>query len=241
MNNQEFLVTISKSLIKFLNTHARSNEKLKILHGSIAADLSKKLSNEFSIKSLGFKEGKEGTIKGKYNDKNVDILLLKKSRMIGAIAVKFVMNNYSQNSNNYFENMIGETANIRSSGFSYYQVLVIPSEIPYFEKNGVIKKWENVSDQQIEKYILLQSENISQIKHAPNKLLFYIVDFPSINRAVIKNKDQYTNYLLNLQNDNKFKILDLNFYSRFNNIPTNMYCNNYEKFIDDIVNELSKP
>jgi hypothetical protein len=44
------------------------------------------------------------------------------------------MQNYSQNSNNYFENMLGETANIRSSNIPYFQIFIIPDEIPYYKK-----------------------------------------------------------------------------------------------------------
>lgn len=39
MNNQQFLQTIGASLKKFLQTHPRSNEKLKVLHAEIAKDI----------------------------------------------------------------------------------------------------------------------------------------------------------------------------------------------------------
>lgn len=35
MNNLQFLQTVRKSFIKFLETHPRSNKKLIILHGAI--------------------------------------------------------------------------------------------------------------------------------------------------------------------------------------------------------------
>ncbi len=62
MDNTEFLECLSLSFLKFLETNSRSNEKLKILHGAIAADLSTALGDEYSINSLGFGNGKEAKI-----------------------------------------------------------------------------------------------------------------------------------------------------------------------------------
>ena len=42
---------------------------------------------------------------GRYYPKNVDITINYKGKAIAGYAVKFAMRNYSQNSNNYFENM----------------------------------------------------------------------------------------------------------------------------------------
>lgn len=55
----EFLETLSASFRAYLQTHARSNEKLKILHAKIAQDFSAKLGSEFSIFALGVGEGIE--------------------------------------------------------------------------------------------------------------------------------------------------------------------------------------
>lgn len=39
-----------------------------------------------------------------------------REHIVAVINVKMVMSNYSQNKNNYFESMLGETANLRSAG-----------------------------------------------------------------------------------------------------------------------------
>ena len=98
MDNQEFLNVVGNSFKKFLETGSRSNEKLKILHGAIANDLKKRLGGSYSIQSLGIGNGKEMKIEGRYIDKAVDITILKKTKPIAGIGVKFVMQNYSQNS-----------------------------------------------------------------------------------------------------------------------------------------------
>ncbi|MDL0088795.1 hypothetical protein [Campylobacter gastrosuis] len=116
MTNSEFLSVIKQSFAKFLKVKtSRSTAKLKDLHGEIARDLQVRLGSDFVIKSQGFNDDKEGKINGRYYDKNVDILIKKDGVCIGGVGVKFVMQNYLQNSNNYFENMLAETANIRTA------------------------------------------------------------------------------------------------------------------------------
>jgi len=115
MNNLQFLQTVKKSFIRFLETHPRSNKKLIILHGAIANDIKNRLGQGYESKSLGIGNGKEGKMHGRYMEKTIDILISKNENDIAGIGIKFVMNNYSQNSNNYFENMLGETANIRTN------------------------------------------------------------------------------------------------------------------------------
>ena len=79
-------------------------------------------------------------------EKAVDIAVCQDNKVLAAVGFKFVMSNYKQNSNNYFENMLGETANIRCNNIPYFQILVIPKELPYFDENGEIKTWEEINE-----------------------------------------------------------------------------------------------
>ena len=79
---------------------SRSNAKLKPLHGAIAQDLSVRLGAAYSIQSLGYGDEREATISGRYMDKKTDITIFQEGRPLCGIAVKFVMQNYAQNSNN---------------------------------------------------------------------------------------------------------------------------------------------
>ena len=76
--------------------------KLKILHGAIATDLQQRIGLEYGIQSLGYGDGREGVIDGRYIEKKADITITRGDANVAGIAVKFVMQNYSQNSNNYF-------------------------------------------------------------------------------------------------------------------------------------------
>ena len=198
MDNTQFLRCIGLSFRKFLETHPRSNAKLKILHGQIASDLSSILGQDYSISSLGFEKGKEAKIKGRYIDKNVDIAIFKDNKPIAGIGVKFVMQNYSQNSNNYFENMLGETANIRSCKIPYFQIFIIPDKIPYYNDKKIITRWETFSAHNSHKYLVLSKDNIETFVHTPTKTLLYVVKLPNIDTEII-NKDEYRSYYMNFQ------------------------------------------
>lgn len=194
--NQEYLNILKLSFISYLNTGARSNEKLKVLHGFVSNKLKSKLGNSFQIYSLGIGNGKEKSISGRYMDKNVDITIEKDGKAIAGVAVKFVMSNYSQNSNNYFENMLGETANIRTKNIPYFQIFAIPKTIPYFNKQKLITKWENISEHNLEKYIRLSNDNTDLFFHTPNKTLISIIDIHPFDTSKIKNEDDFINYFL---------------------------------------------
>ncbi|MDR0906418.1 MAG: SAM-dependent methyltransferase [Oscillospiraceae bacterium] len=197
MDNTRFLEVLKKSFLKYLNTSARSNEKLKILHGAIAENIASRLNADggnYTIASLDYGEGKEGTIKGRYIDKKVDITISDNGKPVAGIAVKYVMSNYSQNSNNYFENMLGETANIRLNGNQYFQVFVIPDKVPYFNKARQITKWEEISTHNLQKYITLSNDSIEENMHTPNKTLFFIVNISGDEPPQYNTYDDYRAY-----------------------------------------------
>lgn len=196
LTNQEFLKAILNSFNRFIDSGtSRSTDKLKPLHGAIARDIAERLGTEYIVKSQGYGDDKEAKIDGRYVDKAVDITILKRSTLkpVAGIAVKFVMQNYSQNSNNYFENMLGETANIRTANIPYFQVFIILDKIPYYKDKGEFKKWEEFTAHNFEKYIRLSHDDIDAFYHTPNKTLIVAVHVsPDIEN--LKNKKQYLDF-----------------------------------------------
>jgi hypothetical protein len=199
MNNSQFLDILKNTFIRCLETHARSSAKLNILHGAISEDLynllKKENDSDFEVSSLGFGKGKEKLINGRYMDKRVDITISKNNQPIAGIAVKFVMSNYSQNSNNYFENMLGETANLRCNKIPYFQIFIIPDKVPYYDNLGCITKWERISEHNLEKYTALSKDNSDVYMHTPNKTLMYIVHLSEDKN--MKTKKEYQEFYLN--------------------------------------------
>lgn len=229
MDNQEFLTVVGNSFRKFLETGSRSNEKLKILHGAIANDLKERLGEGYSVCSLGIGKGKEMKIDGRYIDKAVDITILKNYKPIAGIGVKFVMQNYSQNSNNYFENMLGETANIRCANIPYFQIFIIPDKLPYYKKDGTIQKWEEFTVHNSEKYLTLSKDDIQTSIHTPTKTLLFVVHLPEIE-SEIHDKKEYTSYY---EESGNFLVCESR--AEYGDFSSAVIHNDYEDFAKKVV------
>ena len=173
----EFLKAAGESLDSFRRHGARSNRKLIPLHSCIARFVSTSLNPEYSIKSLGIGDDKEEKITGQYYAKRVDIAVLNGDKPIAAIGLKFVTSNYKQNNVNYFENMLGETANLRRKNCRYAQVIVIRKEVPYKSKSGKTTKIECISEKNLIKYAQLVKDK--NYPHRPDLMSIAIVDFPA--------------------------------------------------------------
>lgn len=235
LSNYQFLEKIQTSFKEFIKCKtSRSTAKLKPLHGAIAQDIAKRLGDEYKIWSQGYAEGKEKKINGRYIDKNVDITIvnIQTERPVAGIAIKFVMQNYSQNSNNYFENMLGETANIRTTNCPYFQIFIILDKLPYYQNNGTIKKWEKITEHNMQKYSVLAKDNIEQFMHTPNKTLIYVVHVsPDISEET-KTKEEYMNYY----NKHKNKLCIKESENEYKELKKggNIIFNNYKSFMDKI-------
>ena len=229
LTNQTFLKVISNSFCSFLEKGtSRSTDKLKPLHGAIARDLKRILGPEYTVISQGYGEDREEQIPGRYINKWVDITVKKGLKAVGGIAVKFVMQNYSQNSNNYFENMLGETANIRAAKCPYFQIFIILDKLPYYKKDTAksIQKWETFTEHNASKYVTLSKDNIDVFFHTPNKTLIYVVHIP--DNESLSNQSEYMEYYRNLD----FSIIESE--ARFDSMESDVILNDYETFIDKV-------
>jgi Tfp pilus assembly protein PilZ len=229
MDNQEFLTVVGNSFKKFLETGSRSNEKLKILHGAIAKDLKERLGVGYSVCSLGIGDGKEEKLDGRYIDKVVDITIKHRQKSVAGIGVKFVMQNYSQNSNNYFENMLGETANIRCANIPYFQIFIIPEKLPYYNKQGLIQKWEEFTIHNATKYLTLSEDNIQTSIHTPTKTLLFVIHLPEINQPIVDKTD----YVHFYESKTDFIVSESN--TQYGDFSSAVIYNDYEDFIDKVV------
>ena len=229
LTNAEFLKVISNSFFRFLQKGtSRSTDKLKPLHGAIARDLHRRLGSDYEIISQGYGADKEAQIQGRYIEKWVDITVTKRRKAVAGLAVKFVMQNYSQNSNNYFENMLGETANIRANKCPYFQIFIILDRLPYYKKdtNKSIRKWETFTEHNAEKYVVLSKDNVDVFFHTPNKTLIYVVHIP--DNVHLSNQSDYMDYYRNLD----FSITVSK--DKFDTMESAVVLNDYETFIDKV-------
>ena len=230
LNNEQFLDVIRDSFYTYLSVGtSRSTAKLKTLHGSIAEDLKEKLGSDFIINAQGYKEDKEVCIDGRYYPKKIDITVKYKGKSIAGYAIKFVMRNYSQNSNNYFENMLGETANIRANNIPYFQIFITFDKIPYYKKGGEFSRYDIISEHNLNKYIKLSADNPDSFMHTPDKTLFVLLKLKEkeSNYHYINDKD-YANYYKSVIKDKDL----LNYSDKIkDNFENSVILNNYEDFI----------
>lgn len=228
MTNDEFLDAIRESFIAYLDKGtSTSTDKIRSLHGAIARDIAGRLGPHYDVWSKGYRHDKEALMEGRYLDKRVDITIKQKSRPVAGIAVKFAMQNYSQNSNNYFENMLGETANIRCAGAPYFQVFIILDRLPYYNQDKKITKWESFTDHNIAKYMALSQDDTSLYMHTPTKTLIFVVHIPDCPPH-IRDRGAYLQYY----RDNKPTMtVSSHVYGDFG---ATVILNDYEQFIDKV-------
>ena len=171
---------------------ARSNKKLIPIHKFLSEVVAKKLGKEYGVKSLGVEDGKEASVEGRYYPKNLDIAVYKGDKIIATISFKFVTSNYKQNANNYFEGLMGETANIRRSGIGFAHLLVLHARTPYYSKNkgnlrGKEVKSEIITEKDLQKYVKLYRD--TDFPHKPDLIGICIIDFANGNKAYFVDLD----------------------------------------------------
>ena len=112
-SEKDFIEAVEQSFKIYKLHGARSTAKLKPIHKFIAETLAKIFGKDYELHFID-DENKEMTVAGKYYPKDIDITISKNKEPIFCLGIKFVTSNYKQNANNYFENMLGETANIQA-------------------------------------------------------------------------------------------------------------------------------
>lgn len=82
LGNGQLLEVIKESFATYLQVGtSRSTAKLKVLHGCIANDIQEIFGEEYTVRSQGFGDGREGCVAGKYYPKKVDITVEKDGRL----------------------------------------------------------------------------------------------------------------------------------------------------------------
>ena len=195
---EEWYNVLKVAYKKYLIHGARSNEKLKPIHSWIGNKILKKLNGDnFKVVFIDSDNSSEYLVEGKYYPKREDIVVLYENKPIFVISFKFVTSNYKQNVNNYFENLIGECANIRTANIGFGHILVLRDKIPYFKKSREISKVEIPNDKDLKKYFKLYDDRTSML-HAPN---LFFVDIISITPFL----EQEQNYIPGNVTDNDLR------------------------------------
>ena len=172
---EKFRKSIENGYKKYLSVHPRSSEKIIPMHKCISEIILEKLGkkNGYEVKSMGIGDNKEYKYKGKYYHKDIDITIFYKDKPISGLGFKFITSNYKQNSNNYFENMLGETANLKRNDFLYGQVLIFKHKMPYYSSDKkTFIKIEYLNNKDLIKYLKLHNDSATGLYHKPD--IFFI-------------------------------------------------------------------
>jgi hypothetical protein len=172
---KKFIKAFEQSFKMYKQHGARSTAKLKPIHKVIADSLAAIFDKTHKLHFIG-DETKEMTVEGMYYPKDIDITVSKNNKPVFCLGIKFVTSNYKQNANNYFENMMGETANIQATQIPYAQFIILRHETPYYKKNEteIPSKIEIVNDKDISKYLKLMYDK--QQAHRPNHLCIQMIN-----------------------------------------------------------------
>jgi hypothetical protein len=174
-NENNFIKALGQSFKMYKLHGARSTAKLKPIHKFVADTLVLIFGKTYKVHFIG-NETKEMTVEGKYYPKDIDITISKNDKPVFCLGIKFVTSNYKQNANNYFENMMGETANIQATQIPYAQLIILRHETPYYKKNEteIPSKIEIVNDKDISKYLNLMYDQPQA--HRPNYLGIQLIN-----------------------------------------------------------------
>ena len=153
----------------------RSSKKVDYFHSNIKC----MLEQYFTIEN-GFHIELEYKIKSCNSSgiKKCDIVILKNNNPFIVFPVKIIMTNYKQNKNNSWENLTGELMHLKwaNPNLHIIPINILMDKTPYLNKNGEIKKFENVITSDIENYSQLIKHDICY------DIINYIVEVEHINK-----------------------------------------------------------
>ena len=218
-----FYESVKKSYIAYLINGPRSTKKLKPLHGYMGNTIKEIISENYDVYYIN---GKEVKTEGGYYPKAVDVAIVKKNTKViikgrnyyipkidMAISIKFVTSNYRQNSNNYFENLLGECANLKSAGIKFAHFVVFRDRIPYFKSDKSLGHWEELENKDIKKYIRLHEDKESHL-YAPDIIGLEIVKIHPIIEEIMNGQPPFTEdieeYISNIKISNGLNNLRAN-------------------------------
>lgn len=179
-----------QSYQKVLDHGVRSKEKTKVLHGWVQDEMRRELGDEYAFTGQTPDTTREAKVSGMYYDKDVDVLIARDGQELGVISIKFVISNYWQNSVNYIEQQIGETANLRRRNIVYGNLFCVTNPIPYKNRRGEITRLERLRDHDVRRYAKLRSDY--EHAHAPDEMAIGIVDIDVHRDEIIGVTDPAT-------------------------------------------------
>lgn len=198
-DHAKFIESVTESFENYTKFGKRSSRKVSPIHNYLADVLNQIFGDSYEVFCMD--RNREFKVTGKYYNKNVDITVTKNGSPVFCLGVKFITSNYKQNANNYFESMLGETANVQAvHNVPYAHLIIFRKKTPYFDSNGNIKKMEILSDSDMRKYIKLMFD-LNHL-HKPFGLGITIVDSENGTVAECNYSAEFEEAVANILNNN---------------------------------------
>ncbi len=166
---QFFLKMINRAFYEYNLHGARSSKKVDFIHTYLA----KEITNVFNDNNYKTKLECKIPSYNASSNKQCDITLFYNDNALAIFPVKFIMSNYLQNKNNYWEALTGEVIHLRWANptLLIYPINIMFSSVPYLKRNKIITRYENISYiQHFSHYMKLVEMNYV------NDMIIYIID-----------------------------------------------------------------
>ncbi len=172
---QQFMQIINNTYEKYFQHGPRSSKKVDYFHSSI-----KNILEEYftSLKGYDIKLEYDIPSCNSSKKKKCDIVVLKNNIPYIIFPVKIIMTNFKQNKNNSWENLTGELMHIKwcNPNIHIIPINILMNKTPYLKTNKEIKKFENVTINDIENYNQLINYNLCY------DIINYIVEVQHIKK-----------------------------------------------------------
>lgn len=144
---EEFLECVKKATSLFFENGSRSNKKVDTIHKFIKKILDKIIVNKNLEHIYSVRLEHKIPACNEAGEKRCDIVVMKNNVASIVFPVKFVMSNYKQNKNNFWECLTGETMHIKmaSKNIKIIPINIIFNKVPYLSKNKLIQKYEEIT------------------------------------------------------------------------------------------------
>lgn len=223
-SNETFLLAVQEAHRRTRKHGSRSTRRIKVLHGWVQKEIERRLGAKYEIQGLSDDDdSKEAKVEGWYYPKNVDVLVSRDGKALGVVSFRMVNSNYRQNANNYFENQMGETANLRKNDIVFGNIFCLTDPIPHQKKDGTEVKEEHVRGSDITKYKKLEKDH--NYPHAPDVQAFVVVKLDQEQDAIVVICDRQD---LEHLDDAEFADLDSMNFDRFFRLFVNGVKNKFD-------------
>jgi len=155
-----FMCVVKETYNLYFKHGSKSSINVDYFHNYIKDELLKLIKDkaEYSVKLEYNVQSTNST-----GSKRCDIVILKFDNPYIIFPVKIIKSNYKQNKNNSWENLTGELQHLMwaNENLKIIPINIFMNKTPYLDSNKKIKKFENITIDDIHIYNLLTTKNIT--------------------------------------------------------------------------------